>query len=214
MDVFVNKLDPNKFRATNNTWNLLGLNSPESVGMVSELINQKLFLSKEEWEVYYYVHGRNKEHLAQVGQKLYDAMKSTLDITLEECIECVRFRVICETWNGIIVREVNTIKQLDLMYDNKFTYTKTSGDFDFQYAVDYEMFYKGKLLCGIQIKPSSYETSDAEYIARAKRCNGEKNAKYEEIFNVPVVTLTSNLNGVITSNTEILKLNKFDRECQ
>jgi len=211
MDIFVNIIDPNKFRATNNTWNLLGLNSPQNVGMVSDLINQKQFSSKEEWEDYYYEHGRSREYLAQVGQKLYDGVKASLDISLEECVECVRFRVICETWNGIILREANTIKTLNLIYDDKFEFRKT-GDSDFDYAVDYEMYYKNRLLCGIQIKPTSYLTSDAEYIRRAKRCNEEKNNRYEEKFGVPVITITSEANGNITSNTEIVKLHKINFE--
>lgn len=211
MDIFINTLDRETFRATNNVWNQLGLNAPQNVGMVSDLITQESFSCKEEWEEYYYIHGRSKDYLAQVGQKLFDAVKTTQNISLNECIECVRFRVICETWNGIVLRELNTINQLNLIYDNKFIFKKT-GNADLDYAVDYEMFYNGKLLCGIQIKPSSYENSDAEYIRRAKRCNAEKNAKYTEIFNVPVITLTSETNGIITSYSERIKLDKFYRE--
>lgn len=212
MDIFINTLDFEKFRATNNIWNQLGLNAPQNIGMVSDLITQKLFNNKEEWEEYYYEHGRSKEYLTQVGQNLYNAIKSTLNISLEECIECVRFRVICETWNGIILREVNTIEQLKLIYDNKFIFKKTIGNFDMEYAVDYEMFYKDKLICGIQIKPTSYEISDAEYIRRAKRCNEEKNLRYTDKFNVPVITLTSETNGIITSYSERLKLDAFNRK--
>ena len=179
--------------------------------MVSDLINQKPFSCKEEWEDYYYIHGRSKEYLAQVGQKLYDAVKAKLDISSEECVECVRFRVVCETWNGIIQREINTIKMLNLIYDDKFLFKKTTN-FDFEYSVDYEMFYHDKLLCGIQIKPTSYLTSDAEYVERAKRYNEEKNIRYTEKYGVPVITITSDLNGSITSNTEIVKLHKFNSQ--
>ena len=162
-------------------------------------------------EEYYYTHGRSKEYLVQVGKKLYDAVKKTLNITVEECIECVRFRVICETWNGIILREINTIKMLNLIYDNKFLFKKTN-EFDMEYAVDYEIYYNNKLLCGIQIKPPSYETSNAEYILRAKKCNKEKNTKYKEKFGVEVITLISGIDGIITSYTERLKLDNFYRE--
>lgn len=211
-DIFINTLDREKFRATNNIWNQIGLNSRENVGTVSDLINQKPFKNKEDWEEYYYEHGRSKKHLTKIGEILYDAIKSTLDITLEECIECVRFRVICETWNGIIIRENNTIKQLEIIYDNIFQFKKTSGDVDFNYAVDYEMFYDNKIICGIQIKPTSYLTSNAEYIIRAKKCNEYKNFKYSEKYNIPVITLTSEINGIITSHSERLILDKFYRE--
>ena len=211
MDIFINTLDVEKFRKTNNIWNQLGLNSPQNIGMVSELIKERSFNNKEEWEEYYYIRGRSKVYLAEVGQKLFDAVKSSIDISLEECIECVRFRTICETWNGIHEREVNTIKQLVLIYGDKFTFRQTK-EYDFEYSVDYEMLHENKLVCGIQVKPTSYLISDADYIRRAKKYNGEKNQKYSEKFGVPVITLTSETNGIITSNTEILKLHKFYQE--
>lgn len=40
--------------------------------------------------------GRTKEDFAAKGKILYDAVKNNgYGLTLEECIECVRFRVIC-----------------------------------------------------------------------------------------------------------------------
>lgn len=60
--------------------------------------------------------GRTKEDLRAKGEILFNAVKNNgYGLTLEECIECVRFRVICETWNGIILRENNTIKTLGVM---------------------------------------------------------------------------------------------------
>jgi len=206
MDLFINKLDPDKFRETNNIWNILGLNSPQNVGMVSELITQKSFSSKEEWEEFYYEQGRSKAYLADVGMNLYNGVKSTVDISLDECIECVRFRVICETWNGIIMREPNTIKTIDIATDNKFEFRKTSGNDDFDYAIDFEMFDNNKLLCGLQIKPSSYDSSDADYLVRARKNNEEKNRKYEQKFNVPVFTITASSSGAITSGKQFAKL--------
>lgn len=62
-------------------------------------------------------NGRTRDQLARKGRILYDNVTSIIpDITLEECIECVRFRVICETWNGIIVRERNTIRTLQEIF--------------------------------------------------------------------------------------------------
>ena len=42
--------------------------------------------------------GRTKEDLRAKGEILYNAVKNNgYGLTLEECIECVRFRVICDT---------------------------------------------------------------------------------------------------------------------
>ena len=211
MDVFKNTLNPENFTSTNNIWNLLGLNSPTNVGMVSELINEKPFENKEDWEEYYYIRGRNKEHLASLGKILYDNLPANCDFTLNECIECVRYRVICETWNGIVIREVNTIKTLTNVFEN-FTYRKTSGIIDNDYAVDYEVYYDSNLVCGIQIKPISYEESNAEHLQRARRNNLMKNEKYTEKFGVPVVNIISELNGAVSSNKGFIMLNKIYRK--
>ena len=37
-------------------------------------------------------------------KSFYNTVKNNgYGLTLDECIECVRFRVICETYNGIII---------------------------------------------------------------------------------------------------------------
>ena len=129
--------------------------------------------------------GRTREQIANKGQILYqEAQKRGIDITEEECIEAVRFRTICQTWNGIIIRERRTIDMLQ----NKFpdiTFQKTDGDFDYEYAVDYQLFKDKKLICGIQIKPNSYN-SRAPYVLNAKAANQRKNANYSTAFRVPV----------------------------
>ena len=190
MDLFINTVDPDKFRATNAPWNDMGLNSRNNIGTVTKLISEKVFKNKEEWEEYYYEHGRSKEYLAGVGKRLYDEVRSTVDISLEECIECVRYRTVCETWNGIMLREPNTIKTLQTITNNKFDFRKTEGDFDCDYAVDFEMFNGDELLCGLQIKPESYY-SEEEYLLKARKINEKKNKKYEQKFNVEVFTITA-----------------------
>lgn len=201
MDIFINTIDPDKFRALNKPWNVMRLNARSNVGILNKLVNEKTFENKEEWEEYYYEHGRSKEYLAGVGKKLYDGVKSTVDVSLDECIETVRFHVICETWNGIIITEANTIKMLSLIIDNKFVFNNTDGDFDCDYAVDFEMIDGDKLLCGIQIKPESY-WGDEDYLIDARDINEKKNEKYEQKFGVEVFTITGNkygqiLNGLI-----------------
>jgi len=212
MDVFLNKVDPEKFRRTNGLWNDMRLNARSNIGTVSELINQKTFLCKEEWEEYYYEHGRSREYLAQVGQRLHDIASQVFDISLDECIECVRFRVICETWNGIIVREANTVNRLSQMFGDKFLFKKTEGKIDTEYAVDYEMYFDDKLMCGIQIKPNSYLNSNEDYVLEAKKYNEERNGIYSKLFGVSVFTLYSDMSGYITPSTEFEELQKINSQ--
>lgn len=148
-------------------------------------------------------YGRTPDDLKAKGKILYDAVKSNgLNLTLDECIECVRYRVICETWNGIVLRERNTIATLRQHFPQLYFY-KSDGETDHTYAVDYQIYSGDKLICALQIKPQSYNHSGAAYITRAKQANMIKNATYTRLFGVPVFTILSSSRGEI-KNIEVL----------
>ena len=143
-------------------------------------------------------YGRTREDLNKRAEALYGAVRNNgHGLTLEECEECVRFRVICETWNGIILRENNTIAVLTEQFP-MLSFEKTSGEIDHTYAVDFEVFRSGSLICGIQIKPMSY-TWNAPYIAKARTANKAKNGAYTKLKGVPVFDIISKTNGEIQS---------------
>lgn len=149
--------------------------------------------------------GRTKEDLAAKGKILYEAVKNNgYGLTLEECVECVRFRVICETWNGIILRENNTIKTLQGLFPN-LTFEKADGEMDHTYAVDFQVFKENKLICAIQVKPKSY-TQNAPYIVKARHANTNKYAAYKEKYGVSVLTVISTSKGEILNNEVITQI--------
>ena len=140
--------------------------------------------------------GRTFRRLEHKGDILFNSVKNNgFGLTLSECVECVRFRVIGETWNGVVVRERNTIKTLQKQFPH-VEFIKVPGEIDHQFAVDYEVFKRGVLCAAIQIKPPSY-TWSAPYIDRARRSNRHKNEKYTELKNVRVYDIISNSNGSI-----------------
>ena len=146
--------------------------------------------------------GRTKEDFRTKGKILYDAVKNNgYGLTLEECIECVRFRVICETWNGIILRENNTVATLKRLFPN-LTFEKAEGEMDHTYAVDFQVFNSGKLVCAIQIEPKTYQ-SNAPYIQKARAANANKYAAYKEKYGASVLTVISTSKGEII-NTEVI----------
>lgn len=146
--------------------------------------------------------GRTKEDFRAKGKILYDAVKNNgYGLTLDECIECVRFRVICETWNGIILRENNTVATLKRLFPN-LTFEKAEGEMDHTYAVDFQVFNSGKLVCAIQIKPKTYQ-SNAPYIQKARAANANKYAAYKEKYGASVLTVISTSKGEII-NTEVI----------
>ena len=83
------------------------------------------------------------------------------------------------------------------------SFEKTSGDVDHTYAVDFEAFRAGSLICGIQIKPQSYKWN-APYIVKARVANKAKNAAYTKLKGVPVFDIISKTNGEIQS-TQVLE---------
>lgn len=149
--------------------------------------------------------GRTKHDFLTKGEILYDHFKQTgIDITLEECVECVRYRTICETWNGIILRERNTIKQLSEIFPT-LEFVKTTGEFDHRYAVDYEIKSNNQLICGIQIKPKTY-TFNTSYILKARNANARKNQEYFNTFQRQVFDIISKTSGEIENIDVIDKI--------
>jgi len=148
-------------------------------------------------------YGRTKERLEKKGLILFNEVKNNgLGLTLEDCIECVRFRVICETWNGVIVRERNTVQNLLKQFPNT-EFRKVSGEMDHTFAVDYELYKNGVLTSAIQIKPQSY-TWNAPYIQKARNANKYKNQEYLKKFGVQVYDVISDSKGNIV-NADVLK---------
>lgn len=148
-------------------------------------------------------YGRTKDRLFRKAQILFENVKSNgLGLTVDECFECVRYRVICETWNGVIVRERNTVQNLLKQFPN-IEFKKVSGEMDHAFAVDYELYKNGVLTSAIQVKPQSY-TWDAPYIQKARNANRHKNQEYLKKYGVQVYDVISDSEGNII-NTDVLK---------
>jgi hypothetical protein len=254
VDEFILGIDKARFHSTNELWNRYGLNDPWSVGYVSNLIKQKVFTTKEDWEDHYYRSGQERANrLSKLSAKHretandfllkknapellkslplhvkkanYDFGRTQKDLslkaeflqwkmletnrrlTVEECWECVRFRVICETWNGIIIRERNVISRLKEMFP-LIEFHEVTGEKDYQYAVDYELFLNGKHVGAIQIKPETY-LNDSSYVQTARKANERKHADYERQFGKRVGVFIGDRDGKIRNTSALLKLSEF-----
>lgn len=152
---------------------------------------------------------RTKEDIRSKGEILYEAVKNNgYGLTLDECVECVRFRVICETWNGVILREHNTKKTLSQMFP-ELIIKETPGEIDHTYAVDLELLKNDKLLCGVQVKPESYIKGYAPYLVKARKVNAAKYALYKKEFGVSVFTIISKNTGEILNPGELIKIKQL-----
>ena len=149
-----------------------------------------------------FYYGRTSNQLKEKGTILHKAVSAkSINISEAECTECVRFRTICETWNGIIIRETNTVGHLKKIFP-EVEFLKTEGAFDHQYAVDYELSHNGTMFCAIQIKPKSY-TYNTAYVNKARESNARKNQLYVEKYHTHVIDIISRSNGEI-ENTKVI----------
>lgn len=131
-----------------------------------------------------------------------------IELTTMEAIECVRFRVICETWNGIIVRERATIQTLQRHFP-QIEFRVSDGERDYQYAIDYELFLHNQLLGAIQIKPKSYQGNQS-YLQKAKNANQRKHQAYFNAHKRNVRYIFANHQGEILNTDDFLeKLKKY-----
>lgn len=186
----INKL-PDELQKSINNEQLVVNNKKEIYNMSRDLKNLN------------YNFGRTRQQIATKGEILYNHIQHNENsISPEECIEAVRYRTICQTWNGVILREKNTIRVLK----NKFPeliFISTDGDFDHRFAVDYEIKNGETLVCGIQIKPKSY-LGNALYVKKAQHANARKNQEYKNNFGKPVFNVIAKTNGEII-NVEVIK---------
>ncbi len=160
---------------------------------------------RQEWKTLNYNYGRTPGDLQQKALVLYRAASAeAIDITENECVESVRFRTICQTWNGVIVREKKAADYLRQLFPG-CDFIKTEGAFDYHYAVDFQVFIKGKMIAGLQIKPISYLKSKAPYVQTARTANLRKHRDFIARFGAPVFELVFE-NGAIQNPAQLVEL--------
>lgn len=154
-------------------------------------------------------YGRTREALDFKGSVMYEIMKQDgHDITLEECQYAVRYRVLGETWNGLILREKNTANSIQNLFNTlgygNLSVVKASPEIDSAYEVDFEVYNYDKLLFGVQVKPKTY-LKDTPYLRDIKVVNEEKNRMYFEHFGSFVFYIYSETNGKILNQVEFVE---------
>ena len=135
-----------------------GLTKKNKVGSVSELIRKCSPKSKNNWEKYYYKNVYPKEHLEEMGRRLYVKITEVCqaeieNITEDDCVNFVVNLVINRTYDGY-QSEIQTIYgQLQQALGVKVEPAPDKWDRGFN--VDFFIKVKDKYL-GLQIKPAGY----------------------------------------------------------
>ena len=140
----------------NSAMNRFQLNFKRNVGAVSEEIRRCAPKTLDEWRKYYFKHVRPREHIENLGRKLYVKISEVLvaeinEITEEDCIDYMYKMVIERTYDGYMT-EIKTIYgQLEEMLGVKIH--PAPDEWDRLFAVDF--FIKiGDKYIGLQIKPA------------------------------------------------------------
>ncbi|MCX5886668.1 MAG: MjaI family restriction endonuclease [Proteobacteria bacterium] len=133
-------------------------NRPRNVGKVSEEIRKCTPKSLEDWETFYYKNVYAKEHLEDLGRKLYVKISEVClaeieNITEQDCIDFVTNLVINRTYDGY-QSEIQTIYG-QLQQELGVKVEPAPDEWDRGYNVDFFIKVKDKYI-GLQIKPAAY----------------------------------------------------------
>lgn len=133
-------------------------NRPRNVGKVSEEIRKCKPKSLTCWEEYYYQNVYPKEHLEQLGRKLYvkitEVCQAEIEsITEEDCINFVIGLVINRTYDGY-QSEIQTVYG-QLQTELGVKVEPAPDEWDRKYNVDFFIKVKNRYI-GLQIKPAGY----------------------------------------------------------
>lgn len=139
----------------NSAMNRFQLNFKKNVGPTSESIRQCAPKTLNEWRDYYFKNVRPKEHIEELGKKLYvkitEVIRSEVeDVTEQDCIDYMLQLVIDRTFEGYMT-EVKTIYgQLEKELMVKIE--PAPDEWDRLFNVDFFIKIQDKYI-GIQIKP-------------------------------------------------------------
>ncbi|MCB9226570.1 MAG: MjaI family restriction endonuclease [Chitinophagales bacterium] len=203
----------------NSAMNRFQLNFKRNVGATSENIRECEPKSLKEWQVYYFENVRSKEHIIELGKKLYVKITEVIaaeveEITEEDCIDYMLNLVINRTFDGYIT-EIKTIYgQLEKAVNQKIE--PAPDKWDRLYNVDFFIQIKGKYI-GIQIKPVN-QGIQLPQIFKEQEIQKETHQNFEKEFGGKVFYVYSaknngkkvimNMNVIEDIKEEINRLNK------
>ncbi len=139
----------------NSVMNRFQLNFKRNVGPTSESIRQCAPRTMDEWREYYFLNVRSKDHLEELGRKLYIKITEVIqaeveEITEQDCINYMIQLVIDRTFDGYMT-EIKTIYG-QLERDLQIRIEPAPDEWDRRFNVDF-FIQVGNSYIGIQIKP-------------------------------------------------------------
>ena len=199
----------------NSAMNRFQLNFKRNVGAVSEAIRKCSPNALEEWEKYYFSEVRSKEHIEELGKKLYVKITEVIsaeveEITEKDCIDYLFNLVINRTYDGYtteiktIYGQLQEILGLDI--------EPAPDKWDRLYNVDFFIKIKEKYL-GLQIKPVS-GVSHIPEIYKERTLQKKTHDKFKEEFGGEVFYIFSVKDGKTKKIANIEVVDEIKKEIE
>lgn len=176
----------------NSAMNRFQLNFKRNVGSTSESIRKCAPKNLDEWRNYYFLHVRPKEHIIELGKKLYIKITEVIqsevaEVTEQDCIDYMMQIVIERTYDGYMT-EIQTIYG-QLQKTLNVSVQPAPDEWDRLFNVDFYIQVKGKYI-GLQIKPVNAGIQLPE-IFKEYSLQADTHQKFTEVFGGKVFYLFS-----------------------
>lgn len=199
----------------NSVMNRFQLNFKRNVGPTSESIRKCSPKTVDEWKDYYFKNVKPKEHIVELGKKLYTKITEVIpkeieEITEQDCIDYMMQLVIDRTYDGYTTEIVTIYGKLEIDLGVKIE--PASDEWDRLYNVDFYIKIKDKYV-GLQIKPVS-DVAHIPVIYQQRGIQAETHKKFTDEFGGKVFYVYSIKNGntKIITNSEVVDEIKAELE--
>ena len=167
------------------------------IGPVATLCKESNSKNINDWIEYY----KSTIYFKNILTSFY-RIKNTLskhnicfdDNTLKQCLQTFIF---WKTWCGCLAE----ITALNMLQDEDFSCSFADKEMDSKFAVDIIMYYRKKIVMGIQVKPTSYMGTSNPY-------NAKKNALFERSYGRDVIYIYYDSNTKIFRPEDIALINE------
>ena len=176
----------------NSAMNRFQLNFKRNVGPTSESIRKCSPKTVDEWRTYYFTNVKSKEHIEELGKKLYIKITEVIQsevatVTEQDCIDYMIQLVIDRTFDGYITEIQTVYGQLQKILGVEIQ--PAPDEWDRLFNVDF--FIKvGEKYIGLQIKPVNSGIQLPE-IFKEYNLQAETHKKFTEVFGGKVFYLFS-----------------------
>jgi hypothetical protein len=199
----------------NSALNRFQLNFKRNVGAVAEEIRKCSPKNVKQWEDYYFLNVRSRQHIEDLGKKLYvkitEVIAAEVDqISEEDCIQYMFDLVINRTFDGYTTEIKTVYGQLEGQLGSKIE--PAPDEWDRLYNVDFFIKVQGKYI-GLQIKPAN-GVSHIPQIFKEKTLQQDTHKKFTEEFGGKVFYIISLKDGdkKVIANPEVIQEIKTEIE--